>query len=184
MPLDDKRRRFFMFLAIALLGSTIGLGFLVVPQYIYSIKPSNVRFDETTKGQFYQQCSIDSTKPINNVLVVHASEINDDVTITCYEVLPGVDVLDIIKRTGISYDFFTYSVYGIEYKEVNALGGMVFRFLLQKTLNDKDHWYLSREVIPSQDFMLDSTKFHQTNEGITIAEVLDGINDYLNVPFT
>jgi hypothetical protein len=183
MPLNDKKRRFFTFLAIGLLATVIGVGFLVVPDYIYSVKPSNIRFDEMSHGQFYAQILVDTYDPIDDLLVVHSKEFNDDISITVYKVFDTVDVLAIIKATGISYDMFSYSVYGIVYKE-NIIGEVTYQFLFQASMYNTHEWYLTRPVIPSLDYIMNDVPMHQGNEGMTVMEILDAINDFLNVPFT
>jgi hypothetical protein len=182
--LDEKKRRFFVFLAVALLASTVGLGFLVVPHYIQSVKPSHVRFDETSQGQFYAQILVDTHDPIDDLLVVHSKEFNDDISITVYTVLDTVDVLSIIKATGIGYDMFSYSVYGIVYQDVNIMDKVNYRFLFQASMYNTDSWYLTGEVTPTRDYIENGIPIHQINDGMTVIEIIDGLNDFLNVPFT
>jgi hypothetical protein len=182
--MDDRKRTLLTILAVGLLATVIGCGFIVVPNIIQDLMPSNVRFDETATNDFYSQFSYDPTTANDQILVVHGAEQGLNVVITCYVVSNPELVLDRIKVQGISYGQFTYSVYGIVAPLPPENEPPSFRFLMQESMTSTEKWYISRTVTPSFDYIsTGGTKIHITNEGITVDEILGTINDFLEIPF-
>lgn len=157
---------------------------MVIPDVIQMVRPSNVRYDETSTNQFYSKFLFDSNQPINNLLVVNSAEKGSGVPITCYEVFNPTNVLSVIRTEGLSYDQFTYSIYGMIAPIPPEDQPPEYKFLFQEGYTSQAKWYITRAVLPSFDYLDESnTNIHLINEGITVNEIIDAINDYQNIPF-
>jgi hypothetical protein len=185
--MNDKKRTRVVALAFIVLATVIASGLFVVPDIIQQIRPSNVRFDETSLGQLYNRVPLDYSNPIDDLLVVVSSGTGDPVPIRCYKVMSGFDVVSLVRSVGISYDMFTYSVYGIV-AEPDTGGdpnkSPTYRFLFQSSTASTETWYMSRPVIPSYEYTNPANqKVVVANEGISVGDILNKINDILRLPF-
>jgi len=181
-----KKRNLVISTAIIVLAFIVISGMFVVTDIIQELRPSNVRFDETITGELYSRVPLNYTNPIDDLLVVKSSDNGKNISIRCYAVLQGFNVVDLLINTGIQYDVFTYSVYGIVFKSSNPSTNIspVYRFLFQNNTISKDSFFMSREVIPIYNYVnAGNFSVQVVNEGFFVSDVTDKINDILRLPF-
>lgn len=185
--MNNKKRTRVIAAALILLGTIVGVGLLVGHDIIRDMRYSNVRFDETSVGQLYSRVPLDYNNPLNDLLVVTSSSTGNIVSVRCYQVIQGFDMVWLLNDVGIDYTTFTHSVYGIVDKIDSGVGNgtpPTYRFIFKENTTSAETWFMSRGMIPSYDYVNEANvKVHMVNEGISVDDVLDKINDILNIPF-
>jgi hypothetical protein len=172
-------------LAVIVIGLVIFSGLFVVTDIIQDLRPSNVRFDEKSQGQLYSRVMLNYSDSRNDLLVVKSSKDNEVTSISCLGVVEGFNVIALLENVGVVYNQFTYSVYGIVFKFGSSIDDSPkYRFLFQTSTMSKDSFYMTREVIPSYEYInAANVTIKMDNEGFSVSDVLDGINTVLGLPF-
>ena len=179
--MNDKKRNRTIAGFLIVIAAAVGIGIFVIPDVMNRASNNNIRFDEVSLGELCTLVPLDYSKPINDIIVIDNVETSSVVTVACYEVVQGFDVMNLLSNVGVDYGPVAKSVYGIVYKVGSTVDqSPVYRFLFQASSGSRDAWYMTRDVKPIYEYT-NSAKIDVKvmNEGITVDDVLDGIDRFL-----